>query len=52
MISFGDNRHQFNYRAVGIALQDDYVLLHHGEASTDPLRREMAEELNAVISIG
>ena len=67
MITFGRNNKRFNLRTAGIAIDDNYVLLHTaekddfwsfpggrielGETSSDTLVREIKEELNAEVKI-
>ena len=67
MITFGQGRLQFNYRAVGVALNNNQVLLHKSEkdhfwslpggrvefleTASDTLKREMQEELNIEVKV-
>lgn len=68
MIDFTDGDNRFFYRAVGVAIEDGYVLLHRmddadywilpggrvefGETSADALKREMQEELGRTVEVG
>lgn len=67
MIDFTDGDNRFFYRAVGVAIEDGYVLLHRmddadfwilpggrvefGETSADALKREMQEELGRTVEV-
>ena len=67
MITFEEGKARFNYRVVGIALDDNWVLLHKTEEenfwslpggrvkllepSKDALKREMQEELGVKIHV-
>ncbi|MGD1921674.1 MAG: NUDIX hydrolase [Pleurocapsa sp.] len=67
MISFTKDNQRFNFRVAGIAIADNYVLLHRldkddfwtfpggrvelGETSQEALVRELKEELNTDIEI-
>lgn len=68
MIDFTNNDRRFRYRAAGVAIEEDHVLLHRtedadfwilpggrvefGETSVDALKREMKEELGQTIQVG
>jgi ADP-ribose pyrophosphatase YjhB (NUDIX family) len=68
MITFGIGSMRFIYRVVGVALDQDRVLLHRAEnedfwtmpggrcellePATDTLKREMLEELEAEVTVG
>ena len=67
-LSFKTSEGRFSYRASGVALQDDHVLLsteahidfwylpggrpEFGETLRDALKREMLEELGAEVAVG
>ena len=67
MITFGKGQLQFNYRTVGVALNNNQVLLHKSEndyfwslpggrvefleIARDALKREMLEELNIEVRV-
>jgi ADP-ribose pyrophosphatase YjhB (NUDIX family) len=67
MITFRQGHHQFNYRIVGVAVQQRHILLHQaegepfwtlpggraefGEDARHTLKREMLEEIGATIEI-
>lgn len=67
MIRFDEGNRRFNYRVVGVAVHDGWVLLHRGagdpfwtlpggraelgETAAETLKREMREELDAEIKV-
>lgn len=67
MITYGQGRFQFNYRVVGVTLNNNQVLLHKSEkdffwslpggrvefleTASDALKREMREELNIEVKV-
>ena len=68
MIDFTNNDRRFHYRAAGVAIEAEHVLLHRtddadfwvlpggrvefGETSADALKREMQEELGQPVQVG
>lgn len=68
MIDFTNKGQRFHYRVVGVAIQEEHVLLHRtddadywvlpggrvefGETSSEALKREMEEELGQTIQVG
>lgn len=68
MLTFGNERSWFTYRVAAIALHNNHVLLHRAEqdsfwslpggrcefseTSSDALKRELVEEINAQVEIG
>ena len=68
MITYDEGTNRFNYRIVGVAVEDDHVLLHHEsvddfwalpggraelqEDAMTTVKRELGEEIGAVVQVG